>query len=176
MVETDASKASYIGIDPSLNSTGVAVLTNGDCNVFLHQPPKKYSSGVIRLAWHFDMLSEILKTYKPFHSAIEGPSLGSVNRADDIGQLRGVFLLELHHFGIPTTIVQPTSLKKYGARSGSATKSAMIRAATVHWPGVTFNDDTADAVWLAHIARGLRSPTIGITRPQMEVLRLLRNK
>jgi len=176
MAETDASKAAYIGIDPSLNSTGVAILCNGDCKVFLHKPPKEYSSGVLRLAWHFDMLTEILRTYKPYHCAIEGPSLGSVNRADDIGQLRGVFLLELHQHDVPVTIVQPTTLKKYGARSGSATKQAMIRTASANWPGVLFNDDTADAVWLAHIARGLRSPTVGVTRPQMEVLRLLRSK
>ena len=175
MTNPDTSTAAFLGIDPSLTSTGIAVIINGDCNIGLHKPPKEYSKGILRLAWHVDKLNEVIETFKPIFAAIEGPSYDSVGKHEELGQLRGVLMLTLHRAGLRYVVVPPSTLKKYGARNGAASKEKMIRAAAERWPGKTFTDDTADAAWAAHLAKAYKTPMQHLTRPQIEVLKMLRN-
>jgi Holliday junction resolvasome RuvABC endonuclease subunit len=167
--------SSYIGIDPSLRSTGFAafgVHPKPLTSVIL--PPTELS-GVKRLAFLRDELHELLMLqFKIEHACIEGPAIGAVNRADDIGQLRGVLLIMLHDMEIPTTIVAPKSLKKFATRSGNAKKDKMIECANETFGLDTTSDDIADAVWLAQIARALSS-NVKMTRPQLEVVHGIRN-
>lgn len=161
----------HIGIDPALNSTGIAVYGAQYFNCNLIKPPAHLKE-VKRLAYQRDCLKNLIKSHDFTHCCIEGPSLYSVNRADDIGQLRGVFLITLYDFAIPFVLVPPTSLKKYGGGNGNADKDKMIGTAKKEWPGHSFTGDTADAAWLAHISRNLKEEN-QIKRTQLEVLKTL---
>ena len=129
--------------------------------------------GVERLAYIRDAFkSRLLEV--PTHACIEGPSLYSVNRADDLGQLRGVFLLLLYDMNIPTTVVPPSSLKKFATGNGNASKERMVKSACKTFSLDVESDDIADALWLAQLAKGLCGDC-PVTRKQMEVISGIRN-
>jgi Holliday junction resolvasome RuvABC endonuclease subunit len=161
----------YVGIDPSLTSTGVAGLIGEVCFPRILRTSKTLR-GVPRLIEIRGMLHEFLSEMflfgKVIQAAVEGPSLGSTNRADDLGQLRGIILTLLADRKIPTIVVPPTSVKKF-AGYGGARKDYMIAAAEERWPKTMFQEDTADAAWLAAVAKGMHE-TKGLTRKQTEVL------
>jgi len=167
--------SSYIGIDQSLTSTGIATVGGGEPACDLIQPDSSIK-GVERLAYIRNHVKVFTTTHGPCaHACIEGPSHGSTNRGDDLGQLRGVLLLALYDWGIPTTIIPPTVLKKFGARRGDASKERMLKAAEEEF-GILLGsqDDMADALWLAQLARAL-SEDVKLTRPQLEVVYGIRN-
>jgi Holliday junction resolvasome RuvABC endonuclease subunit len=167
--------SSYIGIDQSLRSTGIAAVTADDTACGLIEPPDNME-GVLRLAYIRNQAKAFLTLHGPcLHACVEGPSHGSTNRGDDLGQLRGVLILSLHDWGVPTTVIAPTTLKKFGGRSGSASKSQMIKTAQEAFDiELGTQDDLADALWLAQLARALNED-IKLTRPQLEVVYGIRN-
>lgn len=167
--------SSYIGIDQSLTSTGIAVIRGDEVFCDLIQPGDKIM-GVRRLAYIRDNIKKCIDTYSPCaHACIEGPSYNSTNRADDLGQLRGILKLSLHDWNIPRTTIPPTVLKKFGARRGDVSKEKMLRAAEQEF-GIILGtqDDLADALWLAKLAMALNED-IKLTRPQLEVVYGIRN-
>jgi Holliday junction resolvasome RuvABC endonuclease subunit len=165
----------FLGIDPSPRSTGLALVgSDGSCEVCLVRPPKGWT-GAARLGWHRNALATFLGRHEVSGAAIEGPSLGSTNRADDLGQIRGIYLLAIQDLGLTPTVVAPTSLKKYGGGNGGASKEKMVKKAQEKWPGVNFRtDDLADAAWLADLARALKEGTGGLTRVQTSALVVVR--
>ena len=173
MVTSDARL--FLGIDPSPRSTGLALVgTDGICEVALVTPPKG-CLGAARLAWHRNTLREFLKGRNVVGAAVEGPSLGSTNRADDLGQIRGIYLLAIADLGLVPAVVAPTSLKKFGGGGGGASKEKMVKTAREKWPGVNFKtDDLADAAWLADLARALIIGVQGLTRKQIEAWMVVR--
>lgn len=167
--------SSYIGIDQSLTSTGIAIIQGQEAFCDLIQPGDAIT-GVRRLAYIRDYIQNYVKKYSPCaHVCIEGPSYNSKNRADDLGQLRGVLKLAFHDWGIPRTTIPPTVLKKFGARRGDSSKEKMLRAAEEEF-GILLGgqDDMADALWLAKLAMAL-TEDIQLTRPQLEVVYGIRN-
>jgi len=170
-MSTEASRK-YVGIDPSLRSTGCAVLgENQHPQTALFTAPK--ARGVVRLAQLRDQFKSLLPGTATY-ACIEGPSLGSINRADDLGQVRGVFLLTLHDAGIPVTVIPPQSLKKFASKGG-ASKERMIEAAEKEFGLEIDSDDIADALWLARLAHALHDDNIRLTRKQLEVIYGIRN-
>ena len=167
--------SSYIGIDQSLRSTGIAALHDNYPNCDLIQPPDSCRAEY-RLAYIRDGIDAFIDAHGPCtHACIEGPALGATNRGDDLGQLRGVILLYLLDKGIPRTVIQPTTLKKFGARRGDASKEKMIKTAEAEFDILLgTQDDMADALWLARIAQALNENT-RLTRPQLEVVYGIRN-
>lgn len=164
-----------MGIDQSLTSTGIAILRGSEIFYDLIQP-RDNVTGVQRLAYIRDKVKEYLDTYSPcVHVCIEGASYNSKNRADDLGQLRGVLKLSFHDWGIPRTTIPPTVLKKFGARRGDVSKEKMLRAAEEEFEIMLGKqDDIADALWLAKLAMALKKD-IKLTRPQLEVVHGIRN-
>ena len=167
----------FIGIDPSATSSGVAIL-NGDGNILHHSTilPRELREQE-RLVFIRDRLKEIVSSLAPCSgmalACIEGPSLKSINKADTLGQVRGVFLVALYDFGFPTIMVPPTVVKKFGTKSGAANKDAMIKTAREHWAVNTpLGDDEADALWLAHIAYSILTSKVE-TRTQLEIVKSL---
>jgi Holliday junction resolvasome RuvABC endonuclease subunit len=160
----------YVGIDPSLRSSGFASLQkNKVLSTNILNAPKK--QGAARLATIRDLF--LLHLPKGVaHACIEGPSYGSVNRADDLGQVRGMFLLALFDAKIPVTIIPPTVLKKFAVK-GDASKTQMVLAAEKEFNTHVTSDDIADALWLAQIAQALYEDT-RLTRRQLEVVRGIR--
>ena len=167
--------SSYIGIDQSLRSTGIAVIRNEEIHFNLIQPEDSIKE-VERLAYIRNEIKDFLNSYGPYaHACIEAPSYDSTNRADDLGQLRGIILLALYDWEIPATTIPPSVLKKFGARHGNASKENMIKYAEAEFNvKLGHQDDIADALWLAKLAKALNEDII-LTRPQLEVVYGIRN-
>lgn len=168
-----------MGIDPSLRSTGIALISiSGDYNVKrvteLVKPPDKMR-GTERLVFLRDAVKDFLYFKNTLgdvrFSTIEGPSLGSINRADDLGSIRGVFKIVLADWGELPTEIPPTSLKMFATGNGNAIKDKLIVAAKKEWGVLT--EDEADAAWLAEFAFALHEERF-LTRKQLEAIRGIR--
>jgi Holliday junction resolvasome RuvABC endonuclease subunit len=84
--------------------------------------------------------------------------------------------VELADHKVPCLVIPPSTLKKFGAGSGTASKARMIVTAQ-ELSGITnLNDDEADAFWLAYLAFAWNEKPTGLKRHQLEVLHSLRNK
>lgn len=166
----------YLGIDPSLRSTGVALITvEGDevTQVSNTIKPDKGYTDVARLCDIRGKLVEWVNLNAPgtlMGCCYETASLNSVGRQIDLAELRGVLKVACVSFGIIPVGIEPNRLKKYGADSGSASKERMIKyAVKMGWE--VKNDDEADAAHLSHLAYAIqRHATIPLRRKQLEVL------
>lgn len=175
-----------IGIDPSINSTGVCV-RDGDTYIyyiisskttkkmdsFVHKyvsilkyikddtknmeySDKEYTktNNYLRI---IDHLKNIIEKHKPERIIMEGISYGSVS-GSSLVDLAGInFLIRslCIQYGIPYTIVSPTSLKKFVCANGQAEKEVIIES----WKRMDKNinnitdikiDDLADAFFLSN--------------------------
>lgn len=167
----------YAGIDPAKRNTGVAVISICDDVVIKRTTRIKIPQKVNGISLLIDLRSAVtdflnrtLYNSLLSASAIEGPSLYSVNRADDLGQVRGVLSLVLSDVSLSLPhIIPPTSLKKFATGNGSAKKENMVEAAIQNgWGELT--EDEADAAWLAEFAWAL-TETRKLTRKQLEAIR-----
>jgi len=166
----------YAGIDPSKRKTGVALITLRDKEIHKYTSlviaPKELDD--IQLLLHLrndvDMFFKKKANWELLTgSAIEGPSLYSVNKSDDLGQVRGVLKVVLADGSknLPHTI-PPASLKKFAAGNGHAKKDAIVKKAEeCGWGRLT--EDEADAAWLAEIAWAL-SEKRKLSRKQIEAI------
>jgi Holliday junction resolvasome RuvABC endonuclease subunit len=164
----------HLGVDPSATSTGIAILgLDTEPKTVLIRP--KNLRGPDRLVFIRDELLNFLDKYlsNPIKSCVEDFSYKSINKADTLGQVRGIILLTLADLKIPIVMVAPKSLKKFGAKSGDASKEQMIIAAHNKW-GIYCTDDEADALWLAQLSAALNGAKIE-NRKQMEVIHGIRN-
>jgi len=164
---TDTSTL-WIGIDPAATSTGIAFI-HEDRLIVTRIIPRDLR-GSARLAF---LRNEFNKAFNPhkqptIYACIEGPALSACNRADTLGQVRGIFLLTLEDIGANITVVQPTALKKFATKHGNASKEKMIIAAYNKWHRY-LQEDEADAAWLAQLAFSLSTNNVD-TRAQLEVL------
>lgn len=140
----------YVGIDPSLTATGVAVIHKGQCKTFLLATKEK---GLARLAWFRREFASIFETYTPNRLAIEGYAYASkFSHAHGLGELGGVLRLAAHDCRLPTIIVPPNNLKMFATGKGQAAKGVIIKEAFRRW-GIDVDDDNeADAAVLAIMA------------------------
>lgn len=171
---TSPTSSFFLGIDPSLNSSGIAIISGEKCWAHVLKPGKLREGK--RLKYQMDRLKEILKEFDKISAVgIEGPAYEAATRADDMGQIRGTYLYVLEDLGIENvTKLPPTSVKKYATGTGSASKDLVMYEARSEWPGTTFEtDDAADAAWMAAIARALQE-SVPVTAAQNEVLRGIR--
>lgn len=165
----------YLGIDQSLRSSGVAVVSEKQLVVHLGTLTPKKLKGVERLAWIREGLREVLAAEPDIkYAALEGYSIDSQNRPYDLGELGGVVRLTLHDAGIPFLIVAPKSLKLFVASDGGADKEKMRQAVLKKWGRDVPQDDECDALGLAHVARSFHLNK-GTTRGELEVLKKLRD-
>lgn len=167
----------YLGIDPSPTKTGLSLIIDADglleTRTILVQPKKL--RGVPRLQFHRTCLQDFVHGLSPIFTAIEGPSLYSVNRADDLGDLRGRLSLTMEDLGSPVLRIPPTTLKKFATGHGGASKERMIAAAAAGMWKQRMTDDEADAAWLSFLAYVYfnLAPLHGLTRAQLEVIKKL---
>jgi len=175
-VQYAAPKMFYFGIDQSLTSTGVAVITDEKParTAYVGRIATKKLRGVLRLAFIRDGLREALRTFPgTVLAALEGYSMGSGGRWYDLGEVGGLVRLTLHDAGIPTVIVPPTTLKLFVAGDGAADKDAMRQAVLDKWGQDIPQDDECDAYGLAQLARSFHLNT-GTTRAELEVIKKLK--
>jgi crossover junction endodeoxyribonuclease RuvC len=167
----------YLGIDPSLRKTGLSLIIVDGCllDTRITAVIPKNLTGIIRYQYIQSALKEFIKDFPALSAAIEGPSLYSVNRADDLGKLRGRLSLILEDSGVPMLEIPPTVLKKFATGNGGASKTRVQIAAIDMW-GQPMTEDEADASWLAFIAyvHFNPEPLHGLKRHQLEVLHGIR--
>ena len=175
-------QSSYVGIDPSFTCTGVGAVNPTKISHFYFRGPElrgKRTGGIGRLTalqhelrMHLEYLVRNLGPIK--HVCIEGPAYAATNRADDLGQLRGVYAVCAAEFCETITVVPPTALKKFATGSGAATKEKMVKAAAAICDEKLLHDE-ADALWLAVLANGLEDESLKLKRYQIEVIDGIRN-
>lgn len=144
----------YLGIDASLNRTGLC-LFRGEGN-FLTSTiiPGKDSRGPERLKYNKRKLQEYLDYHKAIKAiALEGYSFGSSGKIADIAEWGGIIRLELYERRIPTLIVPPQTLKKYILPATSKDKSQIVMQVYKQYGVECGTDDEADALVLSDMAR-----------------------
>jgi Holliday junction resolvasome RuvABC endonuclease subunit len=161
-----------IGIDSSLTSTGIAVITqslDGSCAAAVTTVTSRGKRGdtlVDRCHRLIEVRNEIL-----YHAAlahlvvIEGASHGSRGgSALDRHGLRWAVVGNLIDVGVPVAVCAPATRARFATGAGTADKAAVSAAISRLWPQVELtNADTADALVLAHagaVHLGWEVPTL----------------
>jgi len=141
-----------LGIDASLNHTGLALIEEGKiCHLSTIKVGKTRSTA--RLGLIRDEIVALVKSHKPDKVVIENYSFGSRGRAIfNIGELGGVIRLALLDLGYEVLEIEPKVLKKKITGNGNASKEDMIKAINEVYKLELKDDNQADALGLAHIA------------------------
>lgn len=147
------------GIDPSLTSAGVAILTNGQPTYLASHgfPGHNAASYQIRSRrirkQVMDVSVDVLR-YKPDLVIIEEHPYAvriSAGEFDRSGLWHGLYgRFDAHD--IPVVVMNNSTAKKWITGRGNAKKPDIVAAVTEWWPDVPVaNDDEADALGLAAI-------------------------
>lgn len=145
-----------MGIDLSLNGTGLAILDE-DLEIVEKQLIKLNGNkdtpqlkGMERAIYIMNCIEQLLKKHQPSVVVIEGYSFGSKGRSVfDLGEIGGIVRYELKKLGVKYFEVPPPTLKKYITGNGRADKIEM-QAAVLNRYGVNLSDDNEnDAFCLA---------------------------
>lgn len=143
----------FIGIDTSMRHTGVCLLRkNDEPMLWLIEPDV---DGPALLTYIYDRLCGILEVGQPRLAAIEAGSYGSRGRLFDLGEVHGVAMLALWQAQVECVDVAPTQLKKFQTGKSGAKKEWMIEAATEFMGREIEDDNLADAIGLARIAKAV---------------------
>ncbi|MCC5849765.1 MAG: crossover junction endodeoxyribonuclease RuvC [Verrucomicrobia bacterium] len=160
-----ADPVRILGIDTSLRSTGIGVLTSDG---FRHQVVT-YGTITAPRTWPLsrclnnlrEKLEEIISAEKPVVAAVEGIFFcKNVKTAVILGQARGVVIATCTAAGLPVYEYAPRSVKQGVVGRGAADKSQVAQMVKVllGLPEVPQND-AADALAIAHChANQMRSP------------------
>lgn len=153
----------FLGVDASLNGTGLALLNYegklvaSDC---LH-PPSKYTSKGFRgkrlvfIANNFQEFVETFPGYKIQLAGIESGAYSAVSKHHQLGKVLGISELLLQRNSIPYFYVEPSRVRKFILGKGNASKEDahryMCRFAGIEPGSVTL--DESDAYVIARLAR-----------------------
>jgi len=168
----------FLGIDQSLQHTGLAIVNS---NGAIEKTAALIVAGKLSGA---ERLFRIVQDFRGFlhgtlitAAAIEGYSVESTNRPFDLGEVSGAFRAEYYSlFRHELLVVPPTSLKKYVTGASGAEKELMVSTVKTRWGLESDDDNIADAVGLAQMARSTHLGEFS-TRTQREaVTKLTRPK
>lgn len=141
----------YIGIDPSLSSTGIVVLDKNSrlMSSTLIQSNLKGTERLIELR---NLLRECIRRVDSPRVLIERYSFGSrAGQAFSIGEWGGVLRVLLVESGHEVVEVSPSTLKKFITGKGNVKKDMILKEVFKKWDE-DFNDDNlADAYGLARM-------------------------
>jgi len=164
-----------IGIDPSLNSTGICLM-NGETGeigeTIVIQPN---DVGQKRLAYFRQEITNLITMRSNLHAFIEGYAFGANNQREALGELGGVLRLALYDASIPIVIVPPTTLKKFATGKGAADKVAMgvqlMKEFRLSYP----TTDQTDAHWLCCLGRAYHSLMPNLSKAREEIIDAIKN-
>jgi len=167
----------YLGVDQSLQRPGLALVAPD--GTVVHTATTRVGEkvrGAKRLTAIYRFVVDALTARNAIvlHAALEGPSLDSVHREFDLGEASGVVRLALYHLkAVEPLVVAPSQLKLFAAGRGDADKDEVLNAVNQQWGTALTDDNEADAVVLAQIARAAHQRTRCSTRKQAEVVHAL---
>ncbi len=168
---------SVMGIDPSLTSTGIVMLSANE--EFESSAIQATTRGVERLAEIREAIWDAADTWfeLPRLVAIESYAFGARGAAMfSLGELGGVLRWSLYSWHVPYIDVPPSQVKKFATGHGNAKKDEIMLAVYKRW-GVEFHtSDEADAYVLARIALALTEGDDKLTEFQREVVKALKSK
>lgn len=161
----------FVGIDQSLNASGVCVISDeGAVQTLLTvEHPTGGAIDVKLLNIRRAVISAISGAS---FAAMEGYSYDSVHRAFDLGEVAGTVKVAMLEHGVGYTVVPPVTLKLYATGLSHASKEDVIAAAKAEGVDPS-NDNEADAFFLARLARDFAQGTAK-KRREMEAVHSLR--
>jgi hypothetical protein len=160
----------FVGIDQSLTHPGIAILNDEEKLVVsdvLSVGTKLRGSERLSAIGEFtrkriEQAIEDQGLHSDLRGCIEGPSLGSIHREFDLGEVSGVVKSVCWMLGLDLIVVAPTQLKFFATGHGlhgnsqgnpRASKDAVLHAVKIYWSHDFGKDDNrADAYVLARIA------------------------
>jgi len=163
----------FLGVDQSLNGTGLCLLDRAGAVVHLETVNPGKRRGAERLAYVKSSLLALLNSKVKF-VCFEGYAYHSTGRVFELGEIGGVLRLVVFEHGIPDTTVAPATLKKFATHNSGAKKAAMVKAAMAEGLSVA-DDNQADAFFLAMIARCIHTGIAPSTRVRMDVVHQLQH-
>lgn len=137
-----------LGLDLSLTSTGIALITADQPPTTRRLTPPAKLRDHHRLNWLLDNIANTAGRTNLV--VVEGPSYASTGRGQH--ERAGLWWLTTHHLwaaGIPTAIAPPAALKRYATGRGNAGKDDVLREVTRRFPTFGGGNDEADALVLA---------------------------
>ena len=170
-------KTITIGIDPSINSTGICV-SKDNKNIYYNIVSKRtkklenFSSKYINILFYdkntdkslnynekevekaknilyiCNFIKKIIKKHKPSKVIMEGLSYGSNGQLGDLGGLNFSIRMILLEMGINFVIVPPTSWKKQQIGIAGAEKDIVVKA----WKNIDKNIANIDEIKLDDLA------------------------
>lgn len=149
-----------MGIDPSLNGTGICVPSGYTDHLKLNSNKSNTVKGMSRVARVACWVKFQLYEQPVTHVCMEGYAMNAKGRTHDIAELHSVVKLLVLKRGIPIIIVPPTTLKKWVAGHGFAKKPQMIEAVNRDWGVDIVSDDEADAYGLMRFGEAYLNRTI----------------
>jgi Holliday junction resolvasome RuvABC endonuclease subunit len=141
-----------VGIDLSLNSTGVAIIAEHRAwtTTLIPKWEGHPAKGHRRLQLIADKITEWCADADLI--LIEGAAFGMPNQAFQMGGAWYVVTHALWNEGQPYVVVPPACIKKYATGKGNAKKDLVGYEAVRRFPSVMMTtNDEADALWLAHM-------------------------
>ena len=163
-----------MGIDPSLTSTGLVVLSNSE--VISSETIEVKEKGIARLLRLQDILSDRLTNFAADLVVIEGYAFARANQAHQMGELGGMIRMLLTTMRVSWIEVAPTQVKKFATGKGNAAKDLILMNVYKRW-GVEFeSNDIADAYVLARIGLAVLGDIKGLTQDQVKIIKAIRQK
>lgn len=157
----------YVGIDPSLTCTGVAIIQNGALTTTSLKPKLR---GAERLNWFHHWFMSRIDQRETAGLAIEGYAFSATNQLPQLGELGGVLRLAFFRLGMSYTVVPPATLKKFATGKGSGEKGMVSKELFKRFSVDVGSNDEADAAALALFAMARDGHDLGLTKPQLETL------
>lgn len=156
-----------VGIDPSLTSTGVAVLPDRTYVI------RSKQHGVARLTEIRDAIKKEIADADLV--ILENYAYCRANQAHQIGELGGVLRVLLTESGVRWITVAPAQLKKFATGKGNTKKEHMLQQVYKRWGVECETSDEADAFTLAKIGQALVHD-VELTKFQKEVIERLKGE
>lgn len=170
--------AKILGIDPSLTGTGMVYLENG--RMVKKELIKTKPTGDNKVA-ELNRLMFIARSFDPVGvdiAVMEGVAYMARNTTAlvQLSALNYLIREGLYICHIPFVIVAPTTLKKFITGKGNAAKDEIMMDVYKKYHVTLTNDNEADAYCLARIGEALLNKKIKLSKPQKEVIKLLREQ
>lgn len=148
-----ATAVKLMGLDASLNGTGMAHPAGTGAGVVTHRVNPGTKRGSSRLWHNLKKLQERLEEAQPGVVFLEGYAMNAKGNVFQLGEWGGILRLELWRRKIDVYTVTPGTLKYAATGSGAAKKPEMVQACADLFNYHPSSHDEADAYLLYQYGR-----------------------